>query len=519
MEAPLPSGRAAAPEHTQPQLRQVIGAVDGAVIAMSNTAPTLSIGIGMGAIAGIVGGAIPAVVFLAFLPILGIASAYGRLNQVERNLGTGFVWVRRALGAKIGPWLGFQSAWVNVVGTTIYLAYGSQVCGAAIMSFARQCHLNRIAGIAIDPASTAQTTVLGLTVLTVLTWSAIRGADFVARFQTPLIIFEYLVLLGFCGYALFAGEHDFSGQWFNPGSLPSLKVLANGLVVSVYIFWGWDSAFAVTEETRSPKDAARAGFGALWIMLGMFLLAAISFERLFSVDQISGNASSLLAYMGTTLAKEPLAFLPVIAMLFSSVASLQAGMLPTARLTMSMSREGTLGPVWARLHRKYATPALGTLILCSISALLAVLAIGIGTLSQFISAAATAVGMLVSLYYALAGIACAVRFRGTLREGFLPALRAVVLPGLSALALLVVGGFFAVQEWNQSSSFAFSAVNGRFVVAIPATIILAGIVFSAWSKWVRKSPYFQDTPTELSAALEHGSPAPADLPASTGSPA
>ncbi len=484
-------------------LRQVLGPVDGAVIAMSNTAPTLSIGIGMGAIAAIVGGAIPAVVLLAFLPILGIASAYAQLNRVERNLGAGFVWVRRTLG----PWLGFQSGWVTVVGTTIYLAYGSQVCGAMLLAFANEAHLHSVLGLSLDPASIALTTILGIIVLAAVTWTAILGADLSARIQKPMIIFEYLVLIGFCGYAMIVGTHPVSLNWFNPASLPSLKVLATGLVVSVYIFWGWDSAFSVTEETRHPRDAARAGYGSLWLMLGMFLLAAIGFERLFSLDQMTQNASTLLPYLGTSLARQPLAALPLLALLFSSIASLQAGVLPTARQTLAMGRSGTLSRMWTRLHPRFGTPALGTVILTSIAALLAVLGIGIGTLNQFISAAATSVGMLVSLYYGLAGLACAVRFRTQLRAGSAAALRAVVLPAISALMLLVLGGYLAYSDWTSVPGFAWSATNGRFIATIPLAIVAAGVAASAWAKWGRRAPYFNVRGESVAEA--HESPAPA----------
>jgi amino acid transporter len=484
------------------RLRQVLGPVDGAIIAMSNTAPTLSIGIGMGAIAAIVGGAIPAVVLLAFLPILGIASAYAQLNRVERNLGAGFVWVRRTLG----PWLGFQSGWVTVVGTTIYLAYGSQVCGAMLLAFANEAHWHSVLGLGLNPGSIALTTVLGLLVLAAVTYTAIRGADLSARIQKPMIIFEYLVLIGFCGYAMVVGTRPVSLSWFDPASVPSAKVLVTGLIVSVYIFWGWDSAFSVTEETRRPRDAARAGYGSLWLMLGMFLLAAIGFERLFSPDQMTQNASTLLPYLGTRLARQPLAALPLLALLFSSIASLQAGVLPTARQTLAMGRAGTLSPIWTRLHPRYATPATGTLVLTSISALLAVLAIGIGTLSQFISAAATAVGMLVSLYYGLAGLACAVRFRSQLRDGVIAALRAVILPAISAVVLLGLGGYLAYSDWTSVPNFAWSAVNGRFIASIPLVIVAAGVAASAWAKWGRRAPYFA---RERAAAPAGEAPLPA----------
>lgn len=71
--------------------------MDGVAIAASSTAATTSIGIGLGVTAGVVGLHLPAIMLLAFLPILGIAGAYSRLNRVEPNAGNGYVWVGRSL--------------------------------------------------------------------------------------------------------------------------------------------------------------------------------------------------------------------------------------------------------------------------------------------------------------------------------------------------------------------------------------------------------------------------------------
>lgn len=488
----------AAPSASTTKLRQVLGPVDGAVIAMSNTAPTMSIGIGMGVIAGIVDGRTPAIVLLAFLPILGIASAYARLNRVERNLGNGYVWVGRALS----PFLGFQVGWIQIVGSTLYLAYGSQVCGSMLLQFANQAHLRSVFGLALDPLSISLSTVLGVLVLLLVSYAAIRGADVAARFQTYLIVFEYAVLLGFCGYALFAGHHAFSLGWFNPFGFDSVSVLAAGLVVSVYIFWGWDSVFAVTEETRDPRDAARAGYSSLFLMLGMFLLAAVSFGRMFSVPEMTAHASQLLPYLGQRLASEPLAALPLLALLCSSVASLQAGVLPVARNALAMGRDQTLGRIWTRLHPRYATPAIGTLLVTGIAATLASLAIGIGTLNQVVAAAATSIGTLVSLYYALCGLACAVRFTDRLRAGVLPALRDVVIPALSAVVLLTLGGYLTYHNWTTSPSFALVATNGRFLASVPVAILVAGLCFSFWAKWGRRAAFFRGAIGETPAGLD-----------------
>jgi amino acid transporter len=473
---------AAAPQ----RLRPSVGVAGTAVIAMANTAPTLSIGIGLGLISLDAGAAVPAMVLLAVLPILGIAIAFGRLNRAERNLGASYTWVGRSLS----PWLGFQCGWVNLAGSTIYLAYGSQVAGSMVLTFANECHWRSVFGLALNPTSMALTTAVGLVVLIGLTYLALRGADVVARLQTPLIAFEYLVLIGFCGWAAVHGTHPVTLSWFNPFTAPSAKLAATAIVLCVYCFWGWDSAFTLTEETRNPRDSARAGFGSIFLMLGMFLLAAIGFERYFSLSAMGANGARLLPYLGTQLARQPLAALPLLALLFSSVASLQTGVLPNARGALAMGRDRTLGRVWTRVSPKWGTPAVGSLLIAGIAAAIAVLGIGIGTLNQFVLAMATSVGILVSGYYGLAGLACAWRFRSELRAGPRAALAAVVLPGASAVLLIGLGLFLAVSDWQGSPGFAFSALNGRFLALVPTMVVATGVALSAWAKWGRHSRYF-----------------------------
>jgi amino acid transporter len=473
---------AAAPQ----RLRPTVGVAGTAVIAMANTAPTLSIGIGLGLISLDAGAAVPAMVLLAVLPILGIALAFSRLNRAERNLGASYTWVGRSLS----PWLGFQCGWVNLAGSTIYLAYGSQVAGSMVLTFANECHWRSVFGHALNPTSIALTTVVGLAGLIGLTYLALRGAGLVARLQTPLIAFEYLVLIGFCGWAAIHGTHPVALSWFNPFTAPSAKLAATAIILCVYCFWGWDSAFTLTEETRNPRDSARAGFGSIFLMLGMFLLAAIGFERYFSLTAMGANGSQLLPYLGTQLARQPLAALPLLALLFSSVASLQTGVLPNARGALAMGRDRTLGRVWTRVSPKWGTPAAGSLLIAGIAAAIAVLGIGIGTLNQFVLAMATSVGILVSGYYGLAGLACAWRFRGELRAGPRAALAAVVLPGFSAVLLIGLGLFLAVSDWQGSPGFAFSALNGRFLALVPTMVVAAGVALSAWAKWGRHSRYF-----------------------------
>ncbi|MEW2167758.1 APC family permease [Streptomyces sp. NPDC007084] len=469
-----------------PSLRRPLGVVDGVAIAASSTAATTSIGIGLGVTAGVVGLHLPAIMLLAFLPFLGIAGAFSRLNRVEPNAGNGYVWVGRSLS----PWLGFLVGWVSIVATVAFLAYTTAVTGSAMIQLAGEAGLHRVAGLALDPGSTAQTTVVGIGVLVAVTLTAVTGVRTAARLQSGLLVFEYVVLLGFCGYGIVTGPHPFSLSWFDPFAIPSATALAQGLLLSVFCYWGFEAAFTVNEEVRDPRDASRAGTITLVTMLGLFLFGSVAFQRVLSEEELAGHGAQGLAFLGNRLADQPLAALPLVALMFSAVASPQAGVIPTARGMFAMSRDRTLGPVWSRVSTRYGTPATGTLLIGAPAVAVAGLALVIPRLADMIMATVNAVGIVVALSYGLIALAAAARFRGLLREDWRVGVRAVVLPALSACALLGLGGCLAWSFYSSADHFEVSADNGWFLLLAPAVMIVSGFGAAAWAKWVRKSAYF-----------------------------
>ncbi|MFD2690799.1 APC family permease [Streptomyces phyllanthi] len=469
-----------------PVLRRSLGVVDGVAIAASSTAATTSIAIGMGTIATIVGLQAPALLLLAFLPVLGIATAYARLNRSEPNMGNGYVWV----GKSLGPWPGFLTGWVTLVGSIIFCAYTSAIMGSVVLIFANKAGLHSLAGIALDPTSTGVTTAVGLVILVALTAMAVTGMRATARFQFALLVFEYAVLLGFCGWALVTGDHAFSLSWFNPFEITSGTAFAQGMVLAVFFFWGWDAAFSVTEETKSPGDSARGGFIALFAMLGLFLFASVAFQREMSLGELVRNGPQALPYLGEKLAAEPWATLPLVALMFSAFASVQATLIPTARGLLAMGRDRTMGPLWTRVHPRYGTPAAGTVVVMSVAAVIALLAVAMPRLSDMLLAAVNAIGLIVALYYGLTALACAVRFRSARHEGPREALLAVGVPAVAGLALLSLGGYLGYQYLTMSDHFELSPDNGWFMFSLPAVIVLAGLGMAAVAKYVRHSPYF-----------------------------
>ncbi|MFF4399760.1 APC family permease [Streptomyces sp. NPDC001480] len=477
---PQPSGG------SRPALRRSLGVVDGVALAASSTAATTSIAIGMGTIASIVGLQAPALLLLAFLPVLGIATAYARLNRSEPNCGNGYVWV----GKSLGPWPGFLTGWVTLVGSVIFCAYTSAVMGSVVLILANRAGLHSLAGITLDPGSTGISTAAGLVILLALAALTVTGMRAATRFQFSLLVFEYAVLLAFCGWAVVTGDHTVSLSWFNPFDISDGTAFAQGMVLAVFFFWGWDAAFSVNEETKRVDDSARGSFIALFAMLGLFLFASVAFQREMSLPELVRNGPQALPYLGSKLAAEPWATLPLIALMFSAVTSVQATLIPTARGLLAMGRDRTMGQLWTRVHPRYGTPAVGTVVVMAVAALIALLAVAIPKLSDMLLTAVNAIGLVVALYYGLTALACAVRFRSALREGPREALLAVAVPGASSLVLLGLGGYLGYSYLTMSDHFELSPDNGWFMFSLPAGIVLVGLGMAAVARYVRRSPYF-----------------------------
>ena len=89
---------------------------DAVVIGLASTAPAYSLAAVIGSTALIAGVKVPAVLWVAFVPMFLIASAFFSLNKVDSDCGTTFAWVTRA----IGPWPGWIAGWaVTLTGVLV----------------------------------------------------------------------------------------------------------------------------------------------------------------------------------------------------------------------------------------------------------------------------------------------------------------------------------------------------------------------------------------------------------------
>src|ERR1700712_1169214 len=102
-----------------------LGLASSIVIGVASTAPAYSLAATLGAIIVLVGLHAPAIVVLAFIPILFVSVGYQQLNKREPDCGTTFTWATKAFGPKTG-WMG---GWGIIAADILVMASLAQVAG------------------------------------------------------------------------------------------------------------------------------------------------------------------------------------------------------------------------------------------------------------------------------------------------------------------------------------------------------------------------------------------------------
>jgi amino acid transporter len=436
-----------------------LGLTSSIVIATASVAPAYSLAASLGLVVGDVGVQAPIIMLLAFVPMLFIAYGYQGLNEIDPDCGTTFTWGARVFGPKTG-WLG---GWAIIVADVIVMAnlaqiagqYGFQLVGAN--------------GLAASPGWSEVAGVIWIALMTLICYI---GIEISARMQVALLSIE-LLMLGVLSITALVKVYDghgikgsmhISGSWFNPFDISSFSALTLGLLTALFIYWGWDTAVSVNEETKDKsKTPGRAAVLSTVLLLVTYGLVTVSAQAFAGVGTTgaglanSDNSGDVLSGLGGEVFGSVgfgwfLSKLLVLMVLSSASASTQTTIMPTARTALSMADHKSIPSGFARVHPRFRTPTWSTIGmgLASIAFYALLTKISGNVLADSISS----LGLAIAFYYGLTGFACAWHFA---RVAFRPRgegggqrvlwLR-FVLPLLGALILFAFFVYGAYEFWN-----------------------------------------------------------------------
>jgi amino acid transporter len=445
------------------------------VIGVASTAPGYSMAATLGFIAAVggLGFQSPAVILVCFFPMAAIAAAYYYMNRADPDCGTTFTWMTRAMG----PWLGWQGGWAIVVADVLVMPSLASVAGNYTCSL-----------VSINHPSNLAVTTIGIVWIIIMTTICYIGIELSARVQQLLLALEFATLVIFSVVALIKVYADHPAHsvepalsWFNPFAISSISALNGGILLAVFIYWGWDSGVTVNEETEDSSTApGRAAIISTFVLVGIYLVVATAAQSFGGLSFLVNNPNDVLSPLGHGVLGSPLDKLLIIAVLSSASASTQTTILPTARTTLSMARMKAIPKQFGNIHPRYLSPGFSTIWMGVVSTIVYVFLSAtshvVDGTQDLIGDAFTSLALTIAFYYGFTGFACVIFYRRELFKSVKNFLYIGVLPMFGGLVLtwVLVKAVIDYSKPHSGYSSPFLGIGAPIVIAL--FMIILGLV-------------------------------------------
>src|SRR5690349_20316891 len=309
-------------------------------------------------------------------------------------------------------------------------------------------------------------------------------------------------------------------SWLNPFHIANFSAFASGIILMVFIYWGWDTAVGVNEETKDPqKTAGRAAIISTVILLVTYAIVILSMQSFAGIgthglglgnEHHAGDVLSIQggAVFGHSTFGNVLTKLLILMVLSSAAASTQTTILPTARTTLSMAVYKAIPDAFGKIHRKQLTPTVSTLVMGAVSIAVYVamnfMSNGIGVIGD----AVIAIGLWIAFYYGLTGFACAWYYRRNLTSSVRNLFMQGILPVLGGVILFFLGGWSIWLDYDVATEndytmwtvpFIHWQIGGAFVIAVVAGII--GVAGYLYCKFANPAFFRKETLTRSTETL------------------
>jgi amino acid transporter len=486
--------------------KNAISYISNVVIGVASTAPGYSLAATLGVIAAVggIGLQSPAIMIVSFFPMLCIAAAYYYLNRADPDCGTTFTWVSKAMGPKSG----WTAGWAIIVADVLVMPSLAFVAGQYTFQLFEW-----------DAAASNKWAVLaiGIAWIIVMTWICWVGVELSARTQQILLSIEIFTLSLFAIVALYkvyfqdpAGSIEPALSWFNPFEISSISALTGGVLLGVFIYWGWDSGVAVNEESEDPASGpGKSAIVSTLILVGIYVLVTTAAQAFAGPQLLIDNPDDVFAPLGESVLGTGLDKLLIIAVLTSASASTQTTILPTARTSLSMARNKAAPAIFGRIHPRYLSPDVSTLAMGGVSAL--VFFFLILKNENLVFDAFTALGLMICFYYGLTGFACTIYYRKHVFKSLKNFFFIGVLPTVGGLTLgyVFVKSVIDLRAVDSGYAGPWLGVGAPFIIAA-ATFVLGAILLALSipryrEYFSRKASVVDPAVLEPAPAIEGGS--------------
>ncbi|CAJ0700724.1 APC family permease [Ralstonia sp. 22086] len=405
-----------------------LGVVESVIMGIAGTAPAYSIEITTSTIIGTAGTQSPASILVCGLIMFGIAYAFINMNRALASAGTSYSWVSMVFGRA----LGFLAGWALLVLCCVFMVSAMiPAANATLLIFDRPM-MNNVHYV----------TLIAAAWLTVVSAVVVKGIKLTSYVQVLMTIVEGIILLVIivASFIVFphTPAHPFSWVWFWPFTFTP-QMFANGALVAIFFFYGWDVTMNLSEETRDANHTpGRAAFWSMVFLMAFFLIFIVITQLGLSDTEIQHYNTNIIFAIAEKLFGPTWGYVAIVAVLLSTVGTVETQMLQFTRTLFAKSRDGALHARYARLHPVWRTPHIAIFFIWITGLALLFVSSYLPTINVILQDSITAIGFQICFYLGLTGLACGWYYRKVLTQGPWVAITHVIWPVASGLFLFFI---------------------------------------------------------------------------------
>ncbi len=194
----------------------------------------------------------------------------------------------------------------------------------------------------------------------IITWIIYIGIKESRRSTNAMVVLKIAIIL----LVMIAGCFYVNTDNWTPFLPNGLGGVLAGTSAVFFSYIGFDAISTTAEECRDPqRDLPKAMFYSLIICTVVYILVALVLTGMTSYKNL--NVGDPLAYVFSTMHSRWanwIAGVISISAVIATASVLLVFQLGQPRIWMSMSRDGLLPPVFAKIHPKYKTPSFSTIL-------------------------------------------------------------------------------------------------------------------------------------------------------------